>query len=72
MTRSSGRGSRKKTSIDKLAKFLNDDPASRRLVYRLQLLQELTKTANTNGHNTIFMTDLGTGGARPVLPLPQQ
>jgi hypothetical protein len=59
-------------SIDTLAKFLNDDPTNRRLVYRLQVLQELTKTANTNGHKTIFMTDLGTGGAPPVLPLPQQ
>jgi hypothetical protein len=35
----------------------------------MQVLQELTRTANANGHNTIFLTDLGGAGAG-VLPLP--
>ena len=36
---------------------------------RMQVLQELTRTANANGHNTIFLTDLG-GPAAGILPLP--
>src|SRR4029077_15767054 len=35
----------------------------RKMVYRMQVLQELTRTANANGHNTIFLTDLT--GPRP-------
>jgi len=50
-----------------LTDFLDQDPTgTRKMVYRMQ---ELTRTANANGHNTIFLTDLGGPGAG-VLPLP--
>jgi hypothetical protein len=35
----------------------------------MQVLQELTRTANANGHNTIFLTDLG-GPNAGIIPLP--
>ena len=38
------------------------------MVYRMQVLQELTRTANANGHNTIFLTDL-TGPERNHPPV---
>jgi hypothetical protein len=38
-----------------LTDFLDQDPTgTRKMVYRMQVLQELTRTANANGHNTIF------------------
>jgi hypothetical protein len=50
-------------AIKALTDFLTRDPTgTRKMVYRMQVLQELTRTANANGHNTIFLTDLG--GAR--------
>ena len=39
------------------------------MVYRMQVLQELTRRAIANGHNTIFLTDLG-GPSAGILPLP--
>jgi hypothetical protein len=39
------------------------------MVYRMHVLQELTRTPNANGHNTIFLADLG-GPAVGILPLP--
>src|SRR3984893_8549135 len=57
-------------AIKTLTDFLDQDPTgTRKMVYRMQVLQELTRTANANGHNTIFLTDLGGSGAG-VLPLP--
>jgi hypothetical protein len=57
-------------AIKTLTDFLDQDPTgTRKMVYRMQVLQELTRTANANGHNTIFLTDLGGAGAG-VLPLP--
>jgi hypothetical protein len=52
-----------------LTDFLDQDPTgTRKMVYRMQVLQELTRTANANGHNTIFLTDL-TGPSASILPL---
>jgi hypothetical protein len=57
-------------AIKTLTDFLDQDPTgTRKMVYRMQVLQELTGTANANGHNTIFLTDLG-GPATGILPLP--
>jgi hypothetical protein len=57
-------------AIKTLADFLDQDPTgTRKMVYRMQVLQELTRTANANGHNTIFLTDLG-GPNAGILPLP--
>jgi hypothetical protein len=57
-------------AIKTLTDFLDQDPTgTRKMVYRMQVLQELTRTANANGHNTIFLTDL-TGPSTNILPLP--
>jgi hypothetical protein len=57
-------------AIKTLTDFLDQDPTgTRKMVYRMQVLQELTRTANANGHNTIFLTDLG-GPNAGILPLP--
>jgi hypothetical protein len=57
-------------AIRTLTDFLDQDPTgTRKMVYRMQVLQELTRTANANGHNTIFLTDLG-GPGTGILPLP--
>ena len=57
-------------AIKTLTDFLDQDPTgTRKMVYRMQVLQELTRTANANGHNTIFLTDLG-GPSAGILPLP--
>jgi hypothetical protein len=57
-------------AIKTLTDFLDQDPTgTRKMVYRMQVLQELTRTANANGHNTIFLTDL-TGPSAGILPLP--
>jgi SPFH domain / Band 7 family len=56
-------------AIKTLTDFLDQDPTgTRKMVYRMQVLQELTRTANANGHNTIFLTDLN-GPSASVLPL---
>jgi hypothetical protein len=56
-------------AIKTLTDFLDQDPTgTRKMVYRMQVLQELTRTANANGHNTIFLTDL-TGPSASILPL---
>lgn len=56
-------------AIKTLTDFLDQDPTgTRKMVYRMQVLQELTRTANANGHNTIFLTDL-TGPSANILPL---
>ena len=47
-------------AIKTLTDFLDQDPTgTRKMVYRMQVLQELTQTASANGHSTIFLTDLG-------------
>jgi len=57
-------------AIKTLTDFLDQDPTgTRKMVYRMQVLQELTRTANANGHNTIFLTDIG-GPSAGILPLP--
>jgi hypothetical protein len=57
-------------AIKTLTDFLDQDPTgTRKMVYRMQVLQELTRTANANGYNTIFLTDLGGAGAG-IPPLP--
>jgi hypothetical protein len=57
-------------AIKTLTDFLDQDPTgTRKMVYRMQVLQELTRTANANGHNTIFLTDLG-GQSTGILPSP--
>ena len=57
-------------AIKTLTDFLDQDPTgTRKMVYRMQVLQELTRSANANGHNTIFLTDL-TGPSAGTLPLP--
>ena len=59
-----------KSGYKTLTDFLDQDPTgTRKMVYRMQVLQELTRTANANGHNTIFLTDLG-GQSTAILPLP--
>jgi hypothetical protein len=56
-------------AIKTLTDFLDQDPTgTRKMVYRMQVLQELTRTANANGHNTIFLTDLN-GPSPSILPL---
>src|SRR6516162_8063738 len=57
-------------AIKTLTDFLDQDPTgTRKMVYRMLVLQELTRTANANRHNTIFLTDLG-GPNAGILPLP--
>jgi hypothetical protein len=57
-------------AIKTLTDFLDQDPTgTRKMVYRMQVLQELTRTANANGHNTVFLTDLN-GPSASILPLP--
>ena len=57
-------------AIKTLTDFLDQDPTgTRKMVYRMQVLQELTRTANANGHNAIFLTDLG-GAATGIVLLP--
>ena len=59
-------------AIKTVTTFLDQDSSgARRLVYQMQTWQEIVNKANTNGHNTIMMTDIGQGGGR-VLPLPPQ
>ena len=60
-------------AIKTLTDFLDQDPTgTRKMVYRMQVLQELVHTANANGHNTIYMTDFGDqpGNGPKVVPLP--
>ena len=65
-----GRSEARTAAIKTLTDFLDQDPTgTRKMVYRMQVLQELTRTANANGHNTIFLTDL-TGPSASILPLP--
>jgi hypothetical protein len=67
--RTVGRSEARTTAIKTLTDFLDQDPTgTRKMVYRMQVLQELTRTANANGHNTI-LTDL-TGPSPTILPLP--
>jgi len=56
-------------AIGVITKFLSDDPdGSRKLVYRMQTLQEIIAKADEKGRSTIFMTDVSGGPA--VVPLP--
>ena len=65
-----GRSEARTAAIKTLTDFLDQDPTgTRKMMYRMQVLQEFTRTANANGHNTIFLTDL-TGPSAGILPLP--
>lgn len=56
-------------AIRTVTDFLDaDTTGGRKEVYRLQVWQEIVRTGNANGHNTIFMTDASATGR--VLPLP--
>jgi len=63
-------------AIKTLTDFLNGDPSgSRWRVYNMQALQEIVTTANTNGHNTIIISNFGGAGsggdASPaIIPIP--
>lgn len=55
-------------AIEVITKFLANDPdESRKLVYRMQVLQEIVAKADEKGRSTIFMTDVSGGPA--VMPL---
>lgn len=55
-------------AIKTVTDFLADDPTGeRREVYRLQIWQQIVEKGNANGHNTIFMTEVG--GAKTIVPL---
>lgn len=57
-------------AIKTVTDFLDQDQTGgRREVYRLQVWQEIVAKGNANGHNTIFMTDVGSSAGR-VVPLP--
>lgn len=63
-------------AIQTLTDFLNGDPTgSRWRVYNMQALQEIVSTANSNGHNTIIVSNFGGasvgGGESPtIIPIP--
>jgi hypothetical protein len=63
-------------AIRTLTDFLNEDQSgSRWRVYNMQALQEIVSTANTNGHNTIIISNFGGAGgggeASPaIIPIP--
>jgi hypothetical protein len=51
-------------AIQVITKFLAQDPdGSRRLVYRMQVLQEIMATGDKNGRSTVYMTDISGGPA---------
>lgn len=57
-------------AMQTLTDFLDEDPTGNRaVVYKFQNLQEIVDKAGTNGHNTIYMMDIG-GNAQNVLPIP--
>lgn len=57
-------------AIKTVTDFLDADTSGgRREVYRLQVWQQIVEKGNANGHNTIFMTDVGSTNGR-VVPLP--
>jgi hypothetical protein len=56
-------------AIEVITRFLAQDPdGSRKLVYRMQVLQEIVAKADEKGRSTIFMTDIS--GAPNVVPVP--
>ena len=63
-------------SADKLVKamttidnFIKADPTGMRAyIYKMKAMQEIVNAANTNGHNTMFMTDIA-GGAANIIPI---
>lgn len=56
-------------AIEVVTKFLANDPdGSRRLVYKMQVLQEIVAKADEKGRSTIVMTDIS--GGPIMLPLP--
>jgi len=58
-------------AIRTLTDFLDNDPTGNRaMVYKFQGWQEIVNQANANGHNTIFMTDIGQNSQRVVPLLP--
>lgn len=58
-------------AIKVLTDFLSEDATGARWkVYNMQVLQEIVSTANNNGHNTIFMTDISGGASSKTLPIP--
>lgn len=58
-------------AIGVITKFLADDPdGARKLVYRMQVLQEIIAKADEKGRSTIFMTDISGGPAIVPVPTP--
>jgi hypothetical protein len=56
-------------AIEVITKFLaQDTDGSRKLVYRMQVLQEIVAKADEKGRSTIFMTDVS--GGPNVVPVP--
>ncbi|MDP3779330.1 MAG: SPFH domain-containing protein [bacterium] len=55
-------------AIDIVVDYIGKDPI-RQFVYKMQVLQEIVNKAGTNGHNTIFLTDMANTQSG-VLPLP--
>lgn len=66
-----GSANKRIEAIKTLADFLNADPTGTRLmVYRMQAIQEIVATGGANGHNTVYMTDVGAAVAPHLLPVP--
>ena len=56
-------------SIKTITDFLDkDQTGSRRMVYRMQVLQEIVNKAETNGHNTVILTT-GSEGPTSLIPI---
>lgn len=56
-------------AIKVITDFLGQDPdGTRKLVYRMQVLQEIVAKADDKGRSTIFMTDIS--GSPGMVPLP--
>lgn len=57
-------------AIRTVTDFLAEDTTGgRREIYRLQVWQEIVAIGNANGHNTIFMTEVG-NGTGALVPMP--
>ena len=56
-------------AIETVVKYLGNDPV-RQMVYKMQVLQEIVNRAGTNGHNTLFLTDMASNAQILPLPLP--
>jgi hypothetical protein len=57
-------------AIQVITDFLANDPdGARKLVYKMQVLQEIVAKADDKGRSTIFLTDIS--GGPGVLPVPR-